>query len=443
MAAILRSRDVIQLKGEDVPFGIRALEAGIVVEGVYAVSTPSVTARPSMSTLAGADIKGSERASFDSRISLSDPLVSMNTPRSQEKRPQYPSPQPSPYQMMPPSPKEIGARAGSESSNSSLQSTNTSALSTPDYPPEHRPSLSDLKLILDGGISSTEKSPTSLSPSATIGEILPVLPQDTATMYPYPPKIGSELVIQAFYAPKVTVNPTRSASSTPPTRYTTAPTSSSEGTPEGSSHSDSSDDYELPGPPSRSKLPHSPHSAPLAGKRSYTFARGSEDLSLLQSHRLSHAAEVGQLMPRRQRIISEIAIGPTGNLQVHPVPENVLSWDIAIPPPAAKPKQLRVPNPSLGPRSASDSLARPVPHSRFIEDFTLQSPMPSLSPPEPIPILPIEKKLKLPLGQPQVREVQAALKSGRRKLQKKNRTGPSIILLDGCYDKEYDLEAQR
>jgi len=69
--------------------------------------------------------------------------------------------------------------------------------------------------------------------------------------------------------------------------------------------------------------------------------------------------------------------------------------------------------------------------------------MPSLSPAEPIPVLPIEKKPKISLGPAQVREVQASPELGRRKLQKKNRAGPSMILLDGSYDKDYDLEAQR
>lgn len=430
MAAILLTRDVIQLRGDDVPFGIRALEAGITVEGVY-VSTPSVTAHPSMSTLAGVDTKGSDRASFDSRISHSDRLVPKPATKGQPKRTEYSSPQPSPYLVLP-SPKEIGMRTstGSESSNSSLQSTNTSP-STVDSSPNNLNSLSDARLV-DGGTSSAEKSPISQSPVVNSGQTSPILPPDAAAQQSQLPIIGSELFIQA---PIIIAN-----SFVPTDPSYTAATSPSEGPKEDAGYLEPGDDREVPGAPIR------PHSIPLVGKRSYTFVRASEDLSLLQSHRLSHAAEVGQLTPRKQRIVSEIALGPTGNFQVLPVLENGLAWDIKVPPPAAKqdkPEQLRVPNPSLEHRPASDSPTRSVPHSRFIEDFTLQSPMPSLSPVEPVLVPPIEKDLKISLGRALVKEVPASPELGHRKLQKKKRAGPSMILLDGCCDEDYDLEAQR
>ncbi|TGZ79726.1 hypothetical protein EX30DRAFT_74147 [Ascodesmis nigricans] len=387
-------QEVTQVNDNDVLFGIRALEAGIHVKGVV-MSNPSSPRQTSQTNSLRGD---SDEESVPSRISRLEGSIGSHGATNpvgigQQKMNIY---QPSPYKMLPGSSRR--------QRNDSSSSASTICLgSLADHPAfrigERKPSSTftpDEEKALDG----VERSGSNKSQSS---RIMSQLEQST---------------------------PTSPTSEKTPGEWST----------EGGNTSPSSEQYPKTFPRVRPKLPfNTPTSPDLRTTSGNTSEPEPEDLSMLHTHRLSHAAEVGQLTPRHNRVLSDSAFGkvtqPTS-------PNDMDDADIKMPSPVSRQDIVHssLSDPLMYARRASDSsssslASRPPSISRFTEDLP-EIPIPQPKASTPLSPTHVLKSPPSPTSLEDHPTLEEASNKGRRKLQKRKATMASMVPFD------FDLEAQ-
>ncbi|KAA8894114.1 hypothetical protein FN846DRAFT_445440 [Sphaerosporella brunnea] len=329
------SRHVIELRGDDVPFGVKALEKGIEVEGIVISRPATPTSNRSQQTLVGSDSDGS-------RLSLAHGQQQMR----QTTRPLLY--QPSPYISIP------GPLYHGIASPSSVVST--SGASAPN------------------GFESQEVSPDLPSGSST-----PKSVPDPGSPAAFEGRFSSQNSYRRTMSPPPTNNPaTRSsrAQSGLPTlpdgvKASTLLVISGDSTTKASRSNSSDDISEIPSRPRLVTAHSTPaiSSAAMGGERSTETIYG--DLALLHTHRLSHAAEVGQLLPRANRTSR---ILPGGNFSSHSpfvsptTTDPVYDLDVVLPPTIPSPALKRHSLVSSGEQCKTFSGATGE-ASRFSEQF--------------------------------------------------------------------------
>jgi len=347
------SRHIINLTSDDVPFGIRAIEAGIEVEGVVISRPPTPTRasyNPSQVTLVASDADSMKsRGQCPPSPRSAQGFYGTPPPMKQVARGSggggggpmvY---QPSPYLSMP-SPIHQG-----HSGASSLRSSSSSVASTATpTPPLTRVSSSEklgrgsLPEGTDGGyFDGARGTPTkSTSIPDTLAKLegrttSPALEQRRSTgsrhhrthsRTPSPPEGPGSPAL-----PSVDENEISEGSSR-------ASDSSAEGM-TGSSRPRLVSTYSTPILPTMRRV-----SRPLP-----EAVQG--DLSLLHEHRLSHAAEVGQLLPRRRDTLRNSQLAGTTVTEspyYSPTPsDRVYALDIAMPPVMPGVDGLQLPAPAV------------------------------------------------------------------------------------------------
>lgn len=309
--------DLVKSKEEDIPFGIKALEAGVEVEGIY-ISRPNT---PACYTQSQATLVGSDAASQKSRgqgppsprfihgngSGSSSPAPSMKSGRPMVY-------QPSPYVQLPPA-----SYAGMSSVRSSASSLNgtppiTRHSSTERVSQNHRAHS-------ENGQDWQGKS----IPTVPDADTLAKLEGRQSSGYDYS-KSGKRGSSRTPSPPESQVSPS-------------LPSVDEDGPSEESSReSDSS--FERRQHPRYSRpggflATYSSPSLPSALNRLGSEATTQGDLSALHSHRLSHAAEVGQLLPRKRQSSNPGNVTPTGEASQlfysQAASDPVYALDIAIP----------------------------------------------------------------------------------------------------------------
>lgn len=277
---VRENRNVIQLKTDDIPFGIKALEAGLEVEGIV-ISRPNTPARYTQSqiTLVASDASStksrgqgppSPRFAQARGSASSSPAPSTNGARPVIY-------QPSPYMQLP-----FTSPLGGTSVRSSASSLNPT-------PPITRPPSTEKVTQIRNSASD-----------ASMGQETSWQQSDADTLA----KLEGRTSGSGYDHHK---NARRGSSRTPspPESNLTKSLPSvdeNEVSEESSRESDSSLDQSLPNPRYSRPGLLTTHSSPSLPSQVYrTLPDSSQgDLSLLHTHRLSHAAEVGQLLPRRR-----------------------------------------------------------------------------------------------------------------------------------------------
>lgn len=308
--------DLVKSKQDEIPFGIKALEAGVEVEGIY-ISRPNTPARytQSQATLVGSDAASqksrgqgppSPRFAHGNGSGSSSPAPSMKSGRPMVY-------QPSPYVQLPPA-----SYAGMSSVRSSASSLNgtppiTRHSSTERVQQNHRP-------YSENGQDWQGKSIPTIPDADTLAK----LEGRQSSGYDYS-KSGKRGSSRTPSPPESQVSPS-------------LPSVDEDGPSEESSReSDSSLErrqhprYSRPG---GLLATYSSPSLPSALNRPVSETTQG-DLSALHSHRLSHAAEVGQLLPRKRQSNNPGSVTPTGEVSQpfysQATSDPVYALDISIP----------------------------------------------------------------------------------------------------------------
>lgn len=304
------SRNVIDLKSEEVPFGIRAIEAGIEVEGVV-ISRPQTPTRGSYNH-SQTTLVASDSESTKSRGPPPSPRSYAPPPMKQVGRSVSMVYQPSPYLSMPPAAHQGGPRTPSvRSSASSVASTATPSLTR----------VPSREKMWAGRRSAPEPTTTAFTganldgttrgPSSSIPDTLAKLEGRSPASMGDLKASGSRTLKNSSRTPSPPEGPV-------------APTLPSV------------DENEI----SENSLREG-------------------DLSHINEHRLSHAAEVGQLRPRRNRqsrvLSSPVAESPTPGYESPVASDGVYALDIAVPSGMPGIEGLRYPAPA----ARAGSQARP------------------------------------------------------------------------------------
>lgn len=277
---VRENRNVIQLKTDDIPFGIKALEAGLEVEGIV-ISRPNTPARYTQSqiTLVASDASStksrgqgppSPRFAQARGSASSSPAPSTNGARPVIY-------QPSPYMQLP-----FTSPLGGTSVRSSASSLGPT-------PPITRPPSTDKVMQIRSSASD-----------ASMGQEASWQQSDADTLAKLEGRISG-----SNYEHHKNARRGSSRTPSPPESNLTKSLPSvdeNEVSEESSRESDSSLDQSLPNPRYSRPGLLATHSSPSLPSQVYrTLPDSSQgDLSLLHTHRLSHAAEVGQLLPRRR-----------------------------------------------------------------------------------------------------------------------------------------------
>lgn len=341
------SRQIINLTSDDVPFGIRAIEAGIEVEGVVISRPPTPTRasyNPSQVTLVASDADSMKsRGQCPPSPSSAHGYYGTPPPMKQMGRGGPMVHQPSPYLSMP-SPIHQG-HSGASSLRSSASSVASTATPTP---PLTRVSSSEklgrgsLPEGVDGGyFEGARGTPTK---STTIPDTLAKLEGRTASpASEHRRSTGS----RHRRTPSRTPSPPEGPGS--PALPSVDENEISEGS---SRASDSSVEGMAGATRPRLVSTYSTPILPTMHRISQPLPEGVQgDLSLLHEHRLSHAAEVGQLLPRRRDTLrnSQIAGGPVTESPYYSptASDRVYALDIAMPPAAPGVDGLQFPAPAV------------------------------------------------------------------------------------------------
>lgn len=284
LESVRDSRQIISLKGEEIPFGVRALEFGIEVEGIVISPPATPNSNRSQQTLVG-----SENGS--AKVRGQPPQMAQR----QSGRPlmMY---QPSPYIALP---------APSYHGISGMPSSSTSAVSIPNRSTDD---MREMRLYSDPMLQmvawgSRPESPASRLPASAV----------TARLEGLSPSQNGHHRARGLAAnsPSYPSSWTESRTPTPPDGHRNSDLpSANETAARDSLRSDSSGESDephlRPHLMTAYSTPNIP-SAPISTDYIPETARG--DLSLLHNHRLSHAAEVGQLLPRNSRTSKFLAEG--------------------------------------------------------------------------------------------------------------------------------------
>ncbi|KAG0135377.1 hypothetical protein HOY82DRAFT_149065 [Tuber indicum] len=357
------SRHVIDLRSDEIPFGIRAIEAGIEVEGVVISRPPTPTRasyNPSQVTLVASDADSMKsRGQCPPSPRSAQGFYGTSTPMKQTARGGPMVYQPSPYLPMP-SPTHHSGASSIRSSASSVASTATPT------PPLTRVSSSEklgrgsFSEGADGGfLDGVRGAPTR---ATTIPDTLARLEgRTTSPALEHRRSTGSRH------------HRTHSRTPSPPEGpgSPTLPSVDENEISEGSSRaSDSSVESMVGAARPRLVSTYSTPILPTMHRISQPLPEGVQgDLSLLHEHRLSHAAEVGQLLPRRRDTLrnSQIVGNPVAespsSFYSPATSDRVYALDIAIPPAMPGVDGLQFPAPAV----TVGSSARPE-RTRWLSD---------------------------------------------------------------------------
>lgn len=340
LETVRENRNVIQLKTDDIPFGIKALEAGLEVEGIV-ISRPNTPARYTQSqiTLVASDASSTKsRGQGPPSPRFAQGRGSTSSSPAPSVRPMIY--QPSPYMQLP-----FTSPLGGTSVRSSASSLGPT-------PPITRP-------------PSTEKVTQARSPASDtfVGQEIPWQQSGKSTTTLSDVDTLAKLEGRysgPIYDHRKSVRRGSSRTPSPPESNLSKSLPSvdeNEVSEESSRESDSSLDQSLPNPRYSRPGLLTTHSSPSLPSQIYRplpeSAQG--DLSLLHTHRLSHAAEVGQLLPRRR---DPNSMNPNGSPTSAPVTQAfhspaisnpMYALDIAIP--NAVLDELQFPAPSYGANS--------------------------------------------------------------------------------------------
>ncbi|KAL7273199.1 hypothetical protein RUND412_003956 [Rhizina undulata] len=358
---VRNSRNVIQLKSDDVPFGIRAIEAGIEVEGIV-ISRPSTpnSSRPNQSqlTLVGSDAD-SLKSGNNGPLSPGMPHVTVArsyTPPVQQNRPLMVY-QPSPYLALPPASRRGGSGTGSNTSSATSSPPLTRA------PSAERPGANTHMGTSQSGYSTPRQQPPTMSPEALALAALEGRLSAETRGPPY--QVNGPA--SGYYVPSRTPSPPE------------AHLLPSVGENEVSEDSSRESDFSVGSGNRYSRLPHmTADSTPAIGNAHAAYQPVPElaqgDLSLLHTHRLSHAAEVGQLLPRRRDRISQAVSNNSSSPNSSPpsspnaaaFPQHAL--DIVLPSPTLMDPPVPSKMETLTPNSQADV------NSRFTEGLWYPGP---------------------------------------------------------------------
>jgi hypothetical protein len=346
------SRHVVEAEADDIPFGVKALEKGIEVEGIVISRSATPISNRSQQTLVGSD---NESAKLQS-----SPMAHVQQIRPTSRPLVY---QPSPYISLP-APLYHGI-----SSSSSLAST--SGTSMPTGAELHEDNVcraySDPLLQFCPPLSPDSQSGSSTPKSVSYSIFLKgqFLMSQSGHRRTRSPPINS---------PSSPSSRTHSRTLTPPdgVHAFTLPSANEDSIKESTrSNSTDSDDSDIPSRP-RLLTAYSTPVVPSARETLTETAYG--DLALLHTHRLSHAAEVGQLLPRANRISRVLpggnfsSPGPfTSSAATDPV--YALDIDVALRPAVPTPALTRhsLISPSVSHRRVSSSPVGET--SKFVEQF--------------------------------------------------------------------------
>ncbi|KAF8534741.1 hypothetical protein BDD12DRAFT_983657 [Trichophaea hybrida] len=313
-----------EVKNDEVPFGSKALEAGVEVDGII-ISRPVTPDTRSQQTLFG-----SENGSLESGGRAS-PCLGVS--RGQ-KMPPYGRPQvyqPSPYISLP-APVHHG-----NSGSSSLRSSATSVVSTPSGSGSNDASLgvgrrtfSDPMLQYYAPVSPASRSGSS-TPRSNAGNIADPVALTLARLEGrvLSPSLQNRENSYTSHGSSHLSSRSQSRTPSPPEgQHTPTTLASVHEDSVGESSRDSSIENEGIERPRRV----GPASAYLSPVIPETAAG---DLSLLQIHRLSHAAEVGQLFPRySRRVLSDTDLinnpSPAPPLPLPTMVQPVYAFDINL-----------------------------------------------------------------------------------------------------------------
>lgn len=301
------SRNVINLsKKDEIPFGIRALEAGIEVEGVVVSRPVTPLSSPrsingSVSTLIGSGIPSKIGSHAGSTSSLTQPqpvalpVFSPATVISTNQSPRRGQPprvyQPSPYLNMPP---QAAFQNSSRSSISSSMYSGSSATMSRQDSGEFTPpsSASNSPPVETAFLHKFPPSPLTQNETG-----LPMTPEEGALA-----KLEGTYDFQnnrSYSAPHL---PTIMQGALNPSTQEDSPylRPVMEGEPALSTSSSESSAYDFEFPFKRPAFANRTSSIPSDSVRQSAHS----SLSMLDLHRMSHAAEVGQLHSRRKAGLS-------------------------------------------------------------------------------------------------------------------------------------------
>lgn len=323
---VRESRNVIQLKTDDIPFGIKALEAGLEVEGIV-ISRSNTPARYTQSqiTLVASDASSTKsrgQGPPSPRFAQGRGSTSSSpAPSAKGARPMIY--QPSPYMQLPFTSPLVGTSVRSSASSLGPTPPITRPPST-ERLSQVRRSASDTFVGQEASLQQSAKSTTALPDANTLAKLEGRLS-------------GSN------YDHRNSVKRGSSRTPSPPESHLSKSLPSvdeNEVSEESSRESDSSLDQSLPHQRYSRPGMLTTHSSPSLPSQIYrSFPESPQgDLSLLHTHRLSHAAEVGQLLPRRR---DPNAMNPNGSPISAPgtpqafyspaTPDPLSALDIAVP----------------------------------------------------------------------------------------------------------------
>ncbi|KAH0544076.1 hypothetical protein FGG08_001694 [Glutinoglossum americanum] len=297
------SRRVIQLQGEGIPFGIRAIEAGIEVEGVH-ISRPATPSIKHFRNMSNASISsnGTKPGPIQTTAagrptsevvapSIEQPDATDASSRQHDRSSSTPGP---PRLFIPQAvhgaQSAVRPAPGDRSSYQSLSSSNGVG---PRYIPRN---ASHLRFSSQGIVADLE----------TLDRLegqKEADPQAAENGGPYAsPKLGIQIpsASLSIFDPKKISPTSASARRSAQLQQYPRPVRGKkyERSSASSSESASSKDSIPPSQPPRVQFDPSCHENQAEARPP---AEGKQELDSLHSHRLSHAAEVGQLLPRARR----------------------------------------------------------------------------------------------------------------------------------------------
>lgn len=375
------SRHVIELKGDDVPFGVKALESGIEVEGIVISRPATPDSRRSQHTLVGSDNDSQLRAQ-------ASPGGGGSQPRHSSR---YLVHQPSPYIALP------APALHGYSGMSSLRSSATSIVSVPSGSGSNdaQAAVAGARSLSDPLLQTQGCAPVLVSPPPQSGPSTPrsygehgVDPQTLARLE------GRHLSVATpnggHRGKRSSSGPSRpqSRTPTPPDGHrppSALPSVNEDSAGESSRESDSSVESDGMERPRRPGLVAA-HPIPAAPSSPAAHCRYAPDgdLSLLHIHRLSHAAEVGQLLPRNSRTSrmlsgTDVANSASPHSFASPTAvQPVYTFDLALAPAATPAARSENPQPSLAPfpepaKPFLSPYGRSSAASQFVEELWDQS----------------------------------------------------------------------
>ncbi|KAI9775983.1 MAG: hypothetical protein M1839_000682 [Geoglossum umbratile] len=334
------SRRIIQLQGEGIPFGIRAIEAGIEVEGVHISRPATPTIRHFRNVSNGSISSNGTKLSPGQTPALGRPTGEAAAPnteqvdasdadsRHQERNSStaggrhlfMPQPVYGPQSV-------VRGAPGDQQSHQSPSSTNGTG---PRYVPRNS---SHLRFSDQGPIADVDTLDRLEGQKAVGSRAVENVKPNTS------PKLGIRIPSAnlSLFEPKE-ASPTLANKHQPTQLHQSSESAQGKKCERNSASSGSSSDRNSM-PPNRSSRVQFQSLAPPNRDETPSVEGKREHLDSLQSHRLSHAAEVGQLLPRARRAANGDRTGakPSASASAKPGDELLPSADNPFATPGTSP----------------------------------------------------------------------------------------------------------